>query len=161
MQRSIDNYTPLDDPAPQLEPTLAIRITQQMRLRRTEWIAAAQCLIWGLILLLPNNVFAGATFATFVKLGISEWWMGATMLTIGAGRLLSLIVNGARRRTTTSIRLAAALAGCGIFTAISLCFASSGVLSVWAAAWPVAAVVEFMNIYDTAKDARKAHGRRT
>ena len=87
-----------------------------------------------------------------------EWVFAVIMLIAGTLRLAGLVINGARRRVTPWMRLAGALIGCGLFTAISLGFAASGVVGTWIAAWPVVAVVEFFNIYDTTRDARQAHG---
>jgi hypothetical protein len=129
----------------------------KFRLRRTEWIAAAQCFIWGFVLLLPLDTFAGPTFSILASWA-SENVFGIIMLIAGALRLTGLIINGARQRVTPWMRLGGALIGCFIFSAISLGYAATGSVGVWLAAWPVVAVVEFFNIWDTTRDARQAHG---
>lgn len=138
------------------QPSLLLRVMPHFRLRRTEWIAAIQSVIWGLVLLAPVDTFAGPAF-TFFRFMPEEMW-GAIMLVIGGLRLTGLIINGSRRTITPWMRLASAIVGWGMFTAVSLCFASSGIVSTWIAAWPVAAVIELMNIHDTAHDARQARG---
>lgn len=142
---------------PQIEPTFSLRIQHKFRQRRTEWVAGVQCLLWGVVLLLPMETFASPAFRVFNQIMPEIWW-GAALMLIGSVRLGGLIVNGARRRVTPWLRLISALLGFGVFTAISLCFASSGLISTWIAAWPVAMVVELMNIHDTARDARLANG---
>lgn len=142
---------------PQMEPTFSLRIQLKFRQRRTEWVAGFQCLLFGAILLMPMETFASPSFRVFSEL-LPEIWWGAALVMIGAVRLGGLIVNGARRRITPWLRLVSALLGFGVFTAISLCFASSGTISTWIAAWPVLMVVELMNIHDTARDARQANG---
>lgn len=137
-------------------PIFRLRIAHAFRQRRTEWVAAVQCTLWGVVLLAPVDTFDGAAFVVFRRIMPEEVW-GALLLFVGAVRLAGLIINGARKRITPWMRLAGAFVGCGVFTMISLCFASSGVISVWIAAWPVLAVVELMNISDTARDARLAH----
>lgn len=142
--------------APALVPVFRLRIAHAFRQRRMEWVAAIQCALWGVVLLAPVDTFDGAAFAVFRNIMAEELW-GVLLLLAGAVRLVGLIINGARKRITPWMRLAGAFVGCGIFTMISLCFASSGVISTWIAAWPVLAVVELMNISDTARDARLAH----
>ena len=139
------------------EQYLHIRLQHQFRLRRTEWVAAVQMLLWGMVLLLPNEVFASPSFALFSSFADETTW-GVVAFVLGVLRLTGLIVNGARRKVTPWVRLLTALAGCGFFTAVTLCFAASGNMSTWLAAWPVAAVVEVFNIYDTARDARASNG---
>lgn len=129
----------------------------KFRLRRTEWIAGVQCFLWGIVLLLPVSVFDGRAFSV-IGTWASEDTFGFAMLFAGALRLAGLIINGARQRVTPWMRLGGALIGAALFTAISLGFAASGVIGTWLAAWPVLAVVEFMNLYDTTRDARQAHG---
>lgn len=142
--------------APSLVPVFHLRIAHAFRQRRTEWVAAIQCALWGVVLLAPANTFDGAAFSVFRSILAEELW-GALLLLAGAVRLVGLIINGARKKITPWMRLGGAFVGWGIFTMISLCFASSGVISTWIAAWPVLAVVELMNISDTARDARLAH----
>jgi hypothetical protein len=140
-----------------VQPTFSLRITHKFRQRRTEWVAGVQCMLWGLILLMPMETFASPAFRVFQQI-MPEFWWGVILLAIGTVRIIGLIVNGARRRVTPWLRLVSALLGFGVFTGISLCFASAGLISTWIAAWPVLMVVELMNIHDTARDARQANG---
>lgn len=140
------------------QPALLVRISHAFGERRSEWIAAAQCILLGLVLLAPTRTFDSPAFVVFQQLASENVW-GAGLLLVGAVRLAGLIINGARRRVTPWIRLSGAWIGCGVFTTMSLCFASGGSVSTWIAAWPVAAVVEVINIYYTARDARVAHRR--
>lgn len=130
----------------------------KFRLRRTEWIAGAVCFICGFVALLPFSVFDTSDAYSFIQTLASEEVVGVIMLFAGTLRLVGLIINGARRKITPWMRLGGALIGAGIFTAITLGFAASGVLGWWLGTWPVLAVVEYINIYDTTRDARQAHG---
>ena len=140
------------------EHAVLLHVGYKFRLRRTEWIAAAQCFIWGFILALPFATFDNGAAYRVLASWAPEWVFAVIMLIAGTLRLAGLVINGARRRVTPWMRLAGALIGCGLFTAISLGFAASGVVGTWIAAWPVVAVVEFFNNYDTTRDARQAHG---
>lgn len=144
---------------PELQQHLLVRLTPHLRMRRTEWIASAQCIIWGLVLLAPIDTFAGPAFAFFRFMPELVW--GYIMLTIGLVRLAGLVINGARHTVTPWMRLGSAIVSCGIFTAVSLCFLAGGTLGVWIAAWPVAALTELFNISDTAYDARRSRGYRS
>lgn len=137
-------------------PVFHLRIAHAFRQRRTEWVAAVQCLLYGVVLLAPINTFDAAIYAA-LRVLMDEMVWGTLLLVIGAVRLASLIINGSRRKITPWMRLAGSVAGCGIFTMISLCYASTGIIGPWVAAWPVLAVVELMNLSDTARDARLAH----
>jgi hypothetical protein len=138
-------------------PTMLVRISHAFRQRRSEWIAAVQCVLFGFVLLAPAETFSGPSFVVFREIMPEAVW-GGVIASIGVVRLAGLIINGARRRITPWMRLGGAILGCGVFTLVSVCFALSGVLSVWLAAWPVLAVVEMLNIQDTARDARQAYG---
>jgi hypothetical protein len=137
---------------------MIVHYGHKFRLRRSEWVAGAVCFICGFALLLPGDIFSNSNAYAFIRTVISEEMAGAAMLFAGALRLVGLVINGARRRVTPWMRLFGALLGAGIFTALSLGFAASGVLGLWLGTWPVYAVVEYFNIYDTSRDARQAHG---
>jgi hypothetical protein len=136
---------------------ILLRFGYSFRLRRTEWIAAVQCFIAGFVLLLPYDTFSSEAYDVVRTWG-SETMFGVLLLLVGMTCLTGLFVNGARKRVTPWMRLGGAILGAGIFSAISLGFAASGVIGLWLAAWPVAAVVEYFNIYDATRDARQAHG---
>ena len=140
------------------EHAVVLHYGYKFRLRRSEWIAGAVCFICGFALLMPTDIFANGNTYAFIRSIVSEEVAGTIMLFAGALRLAGLIINGARRRVTPWMRLLGALLGAGIFTALTLGFAASGVLGLWLGTWPVYAVVEYFNIYDTTRDARQAHG---
>lgn len=143
---------------PRPVPTFTVQIAHKFHQRRTEWVAGFQCLLWGMVLLFPGSVYASSqSFSVLAQL-IPEEVFGWLMVVVGGGRIIGLIINGARGKITPWVRLVSAFLGCGMFTAISLGFASSGVVSVWIAAWPVLAIVELMNMHDAARDARIANG---
>jgi hypothetical protein len=144
----------------ELPPNHAVLLTYgyKFRLRKTEWIAAAQCFLWGFILLLPTDTFMLGDAYAPLRAVVSEEVLGVIMVFAGALRLAGLLINGARRRVTPWMRLGGALVGFLVFLLISLGFAASGVIGTWIAAWPVVVVVEAMNLYDTTRDARQAHG---
>lgn len=136
---------------------LYLQLRHRFHSRRTEWTAAIQSVIFGLVLLGPGDAFNGAAFGA-LRDHIGEATLGWLMVAIGLVRLAGLFINGARKQVTPWIRVTTAILGCGAFTFISLSFAASGVWSVWIAAWPVVAVTELFNIYGAMRDARVANG---
>lgn len=142
------------------EGALIVKFGYKFRLRRSEWIAGVQCLLWGIVLLLPTSTFDNGHAYDVIRAWpfVTETSLGGLMLAVGAARIGGLFVNGARKTVTPWVRLGSALVGAGIFTAITLGFAASGVIGTWIAAWPVLAVTEYFNIYDTARDARQVNG---
>jgi hypothetical protein len=135
-----------------------LQLRHRFHSRRTEWTAAAQSVIWGIVLLGPSDTFASSpAFATFRSF-IAEDALGWIMLSLGLIRLIGLIINGSRKKVTPWIRVTTAFMGCGAFTFISLTFAMSGVWSTWLAAWPVLAITELFNVYGAMRDARVANG---
>jgi uncharacterized membrane protein HdeD (DUF308 family) len=144
--------------APLPAHALYLQIKHRFHSRRTEWTAAIQSVIWGVVLLAPGDAFASSpAFAIFREI-INENVMGWAMVIVGVVRLVGLFINGARKEITPWIRVATAAVGCGVFTFISLSFAASGVWSTWLAAWPVVAVTELFNIHGAMRDARVANG---
>jgi hypothetical protein len=137
---------------------MLVRFGHKVRLRRMEWLCGAVCFIAGFILLAPGAIFDNGPAYAFIRTLISEEVLGVITIFAGALRLAGLIINGARRRVTPWMRLFGAVLGAGIFTALSLGFLASGVIGLWMIGVPVYATVEYLNIWDTTRDARQAHG---
>lgn len=121
--------------------------------RILEWYVAAQLLMWGLVLIAPEQSFS-FTPTFFVYFPVSEDVLGPLMLGLGLVRLAALIINGAIPGITPLIRVSGAFLGCGVWYLISIYFAETGQVSVWIAAWPMAFFAEFVNMYRSAQDAR-------
>ena len=130
--------------------------------RILEWYVASQLLLWGLILLLPENTFAGSE--DFIAFQVNEDTLAWFMLALGVVRIAALIINGTLPGVTPLVRLSGAFIGAGVWFYISLEFAGSGFVGTWIAAWPMAFIAEFINIYRSAQHARigwaKAQGQR-
>lgn len=136
---------------------LWVRLRHRFGPRRTEWMLAVITALWGAVLLLPAETFDGAVYSYFRALFGGEGRLGGLMLCLGLLRLGGLIVNGARRRTTSWIRAVSAGFGFMIFVGISTSFALSGVISTWLAVYPVFALFELVNLHQATHDAGGGH----
>lgn len=132
--------------------SVLVAIRDRFSGRILEWYVAAQLLMWGLVLLAPGDSFAGSV--AFDHFGIAEDNLGLIMLGLGVIRIGALIVNGAVPNVTPFFRLGGAFLGCGVWFFISLKFGEAGHISTWIAAWPMAFIAEFVNIYRASQDAR-------
>lgn len=141
-------------------PGLWIRIQHRFGPRMTEWILSAIIALWGAVLLMPGDTFDQPAWAGFRSIFVSEFGLATVMLCLGLVRIGGLIVNGARRHVTPWIRVVSALGGLLLFVGITYCYALSGVVSTWAAIYPVFALVEILNIYRAAHDAGESHAVR-
>lgn len=141
-----------------VDHAIVLHYGYKARLRRTEWLCGAVCFIAGFVLLAPGSLFDNGAAYSFIRTVISEELLGVITIFAGALRLAGLIINGARRTITPWMRLGGAVLGAGIFTALSMGFLASGVVGLWTIGVPVYATVEYLNIWDTTRDARQAHG---
>lgn len=133
-----------------------IRIQHRFGPRMMEWFASAHIIIFGGILLLPEQTFNQPAFAAFRSF-ISEDALGWIMLVAGCLRIIGLVINGARKQVTPQIRQLSAGAGCLIWGGICYGFASSAVVSTWIAIYPLFFMGELVNIYRAAQDQGEAH----
>lgn len=141
-------------------PGLWIRIQHRFGPRMMEWFYAGHMVLAGYVLLLPADTFAQPAFSAFRSVIPSEDMMGWFMLAVGFARLVGLIVNGAKKDVTPQIRQVSAAIGCLIWSGISYGFASSDVVSLWLAIYPLFAVGELVNINRAARDQGESnHGK--
>lgn len=132
--------------------SVLVAIRDRFSGRILEWYVAAQLLMWGIILLSPEDSFAQSV--AFASFHIGQNTLGQIMLAVGVIRIGALIVNGAVPNVTPFFRIGGAFLGCGVWFYISLNFFASGHIGVWIAAWPMAFVAEFVNMFRASQDAR-------
>lgn len=141
-------------------PGLWIRIQHRFGPRMMEWFYAGHMVLAGYVLLLPADTFAQPAFSAFRTFVPSENIMGWFMLVVGCLRLVGLVVNGAKKDVTPQIRQFSAAIGCLVWSGISYGFASSDVVSLWLAIYPLFAVGELVNIHRAARDQGESiHGK--
>ncbi|KQV27615.1 hypothetical protein ASC97_04360 [Rhizobium sp. Root1203] len=141
---------------PYAGPGIWIRIQHRFGPRMMEWFLAGHTALWGYVLLMPSRLFEQSEWSIFRAVFRSEDLLGWLMVCLGILRIVGLIVNGARKHVTPSIRQVSAAIGCLIWVGISYCYASSNVVSTWLAIYPLFAVGELVNIKRAAHDEREA-----
>lgn len=125
-----------------------------------EWFYSVHLMVFGGVLLLPEQTFNQPAFMAFRELVPSEDALGWLMLVVGCLRIIGLVINGARKQVTPQIRQCSAAIGCLIWTGICYGFASSDVVSTWIAIYPFFAIGELVNINRAARDQGEArHGK--
>lgn len=136
--------------------TIYVRIRHRFGPRLSEWFAAVVTFLWGVVLLLPADTFAGPSWVIFRAIMPEGSW-AVLLIILGALRLGGLIVNGARKEVTPWIRVLSAGGGFVIWSGISLGFGLSGVISTGLAVYPAIAVLELFNIHRAAHDVGETH----
>lgn len=122
--------------------------------RLSEWQGAFILLLWGYVLLLPDETYAGANWSAFSLL-IEEDNLGWLCMAGGLLRLGILAANGAYR-PMYYLRAWMALTSGMVWFAIACGFYSSGNIGTWIAVYPVLFVFEVVNLFRAASDAAAA-----
>ena len=125
--------------------------------RLAEWSGSATMVIMGVILLGRDDVFDQSTMIYFKAVFGTQVLLGVLLFLFGFLGLLGLTVNGMRKEVTPWVRYSRAMVGFLVFTGMSTCFALSGIFTLWAAWYPVAAACELVNMFRTSKDAGESY----
>lgn len=133
-----------------------VRIRHRFGPRLSEWFLAVITLQWGIVLLLPGDVFADPIWHISASI-MSEGQWGWLMIVLGVLRLGGLIVNGARREVTPWIRVISAGIGFLIWSGIAFALGFSGYVTTGLAVYPAIAVLELFNIHRAAHDVGESH----
>lgn len=139
--------------------TVLVRMPHVFGPRWTEWLGAGAALFAGIGLLHPTVAFESASFSSFDFAPWAETFWGYFLTIIGSLRFIALIINGRRKRITPWMRLSGALISFLVFLGFSIGLAFSGVVTTWPGAWPVLALMEFVNIVRATSDARINYDR--
>lgn len=143
-------------------PGLWIRIQHRFGPRMMEWFMSFHTAMFGLVLLMADDLFAQPAWAGFRSIFGDEEPLGWVMVVLGLLRIGGLVVNGARKNVTPLIRQVSAGIGCLIWFGIVYGFATSGVISTWLAIYPLFGIGELVNIHRAARDQGETrHGHRT
>lgn len=77
---------------------LLVRLSDTFRERAPEWIMSSILLGWGVMLLLPGDLFVRPFYHQLARIAAQHSW-GIVMFTIGLMRLTALYINGSRQET--------------------------------------------------------------
>lgn len=123
-------------------------------IRLSEWQGAAILLLWGFVLLMPEEMFASDDWTAF-RILFGENTLGLAFALGGASRILILAANGAWR-PMYHLRAWMAMSSAVIWFSILLGFMSRGTIGTWMAVYPVLFAAEVVNVYRAIGDAAKA-----
>ena len=87
-----------------------------------EWFSALEMAAFGLALLHPDPAFSTRAFVGFVRIGVSENFVGGSSFAVGVLWCVALYINGSWRRSPM-LRFACALAGGSFWGCVSFTFA--------------------------------------
>lgn len=136
-----------------------VRIKERFRQRASEWYCAANLAWWGFSMLHPSDTFGSTAAYTAFERTITEENMAAALTLLGMLWLVGLIVNGARQRITSTIRIACSFCGGIVYLVMSLGFLSSyiitGVLVAGIGTYALTSALAFYSLYWVVIDKRQ------
>lgn len=127
--------------------------------RATEWGFAALLLDTGRVLLTGEPNFTSRAFAPLAEYASETVW-GLGCVTVGALRLLALLVNGtfagtAYMRWSPHVRMACAFASCFFWTQITLAYWAGAPEAVSGVAYKWLLIIDAYNVFRCAQDMRE------
>ena len=133
------------------------RIKKRFQERASEWFCAAVTLSFGATLLHPSETFTSPAYRAFEWPG--EFWTGVIVADGGFTWLSGLIVNGARQKVTSTIRMVCAFMGALVFGMLGIGFLGAyfinGVLSTGVGHYLLDSVLVLYTLYHIAADKRE------
>lgn len=126
--------------------------------RRSEWVLAGILVVWGSILIGPDETFSGnRAWSQMVAIMPESSW-GWFAICVGAFRLLALIINGTFSRTwygrwSPHVRALASFLTCFLWFQISFGLWNSDAATTGLAVYPGLLVLDAMNIVAATRDA--------
>lgn len=127
-------------------------LTDSLRFRLSEWGLATALMLWGVVLLLPYPSFSNPVYAHMESLMREERW-GIVCFTIGAARLVILIVNGSWR-ITPHLRAVAAFLSSIVWFQVTLGLIAVGSYNTGLAIYPVCVVMDIICMFRSVAEAR-------
>jgi hypothetical protein len=126
---------------------LHTEVKERLGPRLLEWEHALILMLFGLILAQPR--------VSMGSIPNEDTW-GTVIFSLGLLRLLSLVVNGLRRKMTSWLRAFCSISSSMVFVLIGLGYVISGNWGVAAAFFPIVAVFELFNYSRAMRDVGSA-----
>lgn len=135
-----------------------LRLQSRFRERALEWFCAVHTAGWGVILLLPFDTFSSPSYEILKRFG-PEWCWGLGLTLLGLAWLGGLLVNGARPKPTSRIRVVCATAGFIIYLLIGTGFAASHTTPPQGLTFFLIAAASIYSVFRATIDGEKPHGQ--
>lgn len=135
--------------------------THNFSLRVADWTLSSMLLVFGAILLGPEDTFkTGSAYAYLAKIAAENVW-GWACVSIAVLRLFALLVNGTFQgfRWSPHVRFGCALATCFIWFQISLGMGLAAVRPTGLAVYPFLFLLDLYNTFLAASEAGVAERR--
>ena len=133
---------------------ITVRLSRHWRIRRSEWLLSLCTLVLGLVYLLVPELFTPQYFAPMMNIMSQQAW-GWSALTVGAARLILLLINGAWRASPHGRALGAQLS-CAMWMTLFISAISAEALVQAVGFWLLFFVFDAFSAIDAAGDARIA-----
>jgi len=130
-----------------------------------EWITAFAVMAWGVIIALPFDAFAqSAAWSRMSRIASEDVWAAAA-ITVGALRIIALVINGTFWRTaygrwSPHVRAAGCLLSSAVWASISIGLTDAPYWTTGLAMYPAAAMIDIANAWNAARDAGRMDGVR-
>lgn len=127
-------------------------ITDNLNIRLAEWGLGLMLLLWGAILVSPDDTFSRPAFTMMARIASENVW-GVVLTLLGTTRIVVLLINGAWRRSP-HLRAATAFLSCFVWTQIALSIWESGIFATALAVYPVLLLMDIYVVIRAAGEAR-------
>lgn len=131
--------------------TLLLHIRAHLRPRLMEWMHSIMLVLWGSILLRPDDTFGSSpAFVGLARIASEDVWAW-TVIGVGLLRVTALLINGLWRPSYT-VRAVTSFLSLFIWFTISLGLLASPHATTGLAIYPVLCLFECVNLYYSTLD---------
>lgn len=128
-----------------------LHIRSHLRPRLMEWMHSIMLVLWGSILLRPEDTFGSSpAFIGLARLASEDVW-GWVVICVGLTRVAALLINGIWR-PSYAIRTTTSFLSLFVWVTISAGLLASDHATTGLAIYPVLCIFEMVNLYYSALD---------
>lgn len=133
---------------------IIVRLPSHFPVRATEWMMAAMKASFGLLLLMPLDMFAQPSFTAMRQMAHQHAW-GTLGFVFGSVHLIALYINGTRRRSP-HVRAFCSCVSSLFWLMVCVGFFRSPVPTTGWAIYPWLVVFSLRNVVSASRDARQS-----
>lgn len=127
-------------------------VVENLNVRLSEWGLGLILLLWGAILVSPDDTFSRPAFTIMARVASENVW-GVVLTALGVTRIVVLLINGAWRRSP-HLRAVTAFLSCFVWVQITLSIWGSGIFATALAVYPVLLLMDIYVVMRAAGEAR-------